>query len=127
MRFMPSRSELNALIDIRFNIVLVQDFLSGFDFVTFDRELKTVYATTRALEIISEASRRLSGELQDRYPAIPWKQMKSAGNRYRHAYDGVEASLIWNTAIDSLPPLLAVVEAELAAADRGSCQESTKE
>ena len=118
MPFTLSRSALNALIDIRFNIVLIEDFVGGFTFESFERDLKTIYATTRALEIISEASRRLPVELKDRHPNILWKQMQSAGNRYRHEYDGVEASLIWKTAHDSLPPLLSVVEAELAVADR---------
>ena len=121
---MLSKTALNALVDIRFNIVLIEDFVGGFSFESFERELKTVYATTRALEIISEASRRLPTELKDRHPGILWKQMQSAGNRYRHDYDGVEASLIWKTAHDSLPPLFAVVEAELAAADREGRQES---
>lgn len=51
--------------------------------------------------------------------------MQSAENRYRHNDDGVEASLIWRTAHESLPPLMAVVEAELAAADLEGRQEST--
>ena len=50
---MLSRTALDALIDIRFNIVLNEDFVGGFSFESFERELKTVYATTRALEIIS--------------------------------------------------------------------------
>jgi uncharacterized protein with HEPN domain len=112
---MLSRTAHNALIDIRFNIVLIGDFVWGFE--TFERELKTVYATTRALEIISKASRRLPDELKARHRGVLWKQMQSAGNRFRHNEDGVEASLIWRTAHDSLPPLMAVVEAELAAAD----------
>lgn len=79
---MLSRTARNALIDIRFNIVLIEDFVWGFDFETFERELKTVYATTRALEIIFEASRRLPDELKARHPGLLWKQMQSAGNRY---------------------------------------------
>ena len=113
-----SRSALNALIDTRFNIVLIEDFVGGFTFESFERELKTVYATTRALEIISEASRRLPVELKDRHPNILWTQMQSAGNRYRHEYDGVAAALIWKTVHDSLPALLSAVEAKLASADR---------
>jgi uncharacterized protein with HEPN domain len=122
---MLSRTARDALVDIRFNVVLIEDFVWGFDFETFERELKTVNATTRALEIISEASRRLPDELKARHPGRLWKQMQSAGNRSRHNDDGVEASLIWRTAHDSLPPLMAVVEAELAAADLEGRQEST--
>jgi len=41
---------------------------------------------TRCLEVISEASRRLSDELKARHLGIPWKQMAGAGNIYRHDY-----------------------------------------
>ena len=44
--------------------------------------------------------------------------MRDAGNTYRHDYDSVEASIIWRTAVGSLPPLLVIIEAELAAVDR---------
>ena len=44
--------------------------------------------------------------------------MRDAGNKDRHDYDGVEASQIWRTASDSLPPLLTIIEAELAMAER---------
>ena len=118
MLSMLSESAFAALVDIRYNIVLVADFVGGFTFGGFERGSKTLYATTRALEIISEASRRLPADLKQRHPHVPWKQMQSAGNRYRHDYDSVEASIIWKTAIESLPPLLIIIEAELAAADR---------
>jgi uncharacterized protein with HEPN domain len=42
------------------------------------------YAVIRSLEIISEASRRLSDELKARHPGIPWREMAAAGNFYRH-------------------------------------------
>ena len=115
---MLSRSAFTALVDIRFNIILVADFVSGFTLETFERDLKTFYATTRALGIISEASRRLPADMRDRHPGIPWKGMRDAGNTYRHDYDSVEASIIWRTAVGSLPPLLVIIEAELAAVDR---------
>jgi uncharacterized protein with HEPN domain len=36
-----------------------------------------------------------------------------AGNFYRHQYDNVAEDFVWNTIHQSLPPLLAVVIAEL--------------
>ena len=47
----------------------------------FEKDLKTYYATTRALEIISEASRRLPDELKHRYPDMPWREMRDAVKR----------------------------------------------
>lgn len=41
-------------------------------FEAFRADRKTVYAVVRALEIISEASRRLPDELFRRHPEIDW-------------------------------------------------------
>jgi len=63
---MPSESLKSALYDIRDNILLAQHFVEGLTFDDFQSSRLHVYATTRALEIVSEASRRLPQELRDR-------------------------------------------------------------
>jgi uncharacterized protein with HEPN domain len=68
---------------------------------------------TRALEIISEAARRLPEDLKHRHPEIDWAAVASAGNVYRHEYEAVDDSLIWRTASHGLDPLRAVTAAEL--------------
>ena len=73
-----------------------------------------LYAITRCLEIISEASRRLPKELKVRHPAIAWKQMAGAGNVYRHDYEDVVAQFVWDTVQRALPPSRTVVEQEIA-------------
>jgi uncharacterized protein with HEPN domain len=57
---MLSEIERDALEDIRANIVRVMRFVHGLDLEGFLGDDKTFYAATRCLEIISEASRRLS-------------------------------------------------------------------
>ncbi len=73
------------------------------------------YAVTRALEIISEASRRLPDDLPDRHPQLPWRSIRDVGNFYRHQHDNVAASYVWETVSVHLPPLLTVVLAEIQA------------
>lgn len=73
------------------------------------------YAVTRCLEIISEASRRLPAELTHRHPQIAWRDIRDAGNIYRHDYDGVQERIVLATVRRSLPELLAVIEQELGA------------
>lgn len=75
--------------------------------------MRNVYAPTRCLEIISEASRRLPGELKARHPSISWRQMAAAGNVYRHDYEDVAAQFVWDTVRQALPLLRTVVEEEL--------------
>lgn len=50
------------------HIDLAVSFTAGFDYDTFRADPRTVYAVTRCLEIISEASRRLPDELKDSVP-----------------------------------------------------------
>ncbi len=81
----------------------------------FRDDLRTTYAVTRCLEIISEASRRLPDALKARHPSIAWKNMAGAGNIYRHDYEDVAASFVWVVLEDHLPSLRLIVEHELAA------------
>ncbi len=111
---MPSKQDDVALRDILHHIELATAFIAGADRDAFINDSKTVYAVTRCLEIISEASRRLPQSLKERHPGIAWKQMAGAGNVYRHDYEDVAARYVWKTMNESLPPLRAVIAAELA-------------
>jgi uncharacterized protein with HEPN domain len=110
---MPSRAEERSLRDILHHIDLAMAFVLGLDSDTFKNDLRTLYAVTRCLEIISEASRRLPDALKVRHPAIAWKQMAGAGNVYRHDYEDVAAQLVWDTVQRALPSLREVVEVEI--------------
>lgn len=110
---MPSNAEERSLRDILFHIDLATEFVAGYDRDTFKSDLRTLYAVTRCLEIISEASRRLPDDLKARHPAIAWKQMAGAGNVYRHDYEDVAAQFVWDTVQRALPALREVVDVEI--------------
>jgi uncharacterized protein with HEPN domain len=112
---MPSDRVRLALIDIRDCILSAQDFTKGLSYEAFAQSRLHFFAVTRALEIISEASRRLPDELRDRHPELPWRDIRDAGNMYRHGYDNLVESVVWKTVQEDLAPLLAVVMAEIDA------------
>lgn len=117
---MHSDSDRYRLIHIRDNIAKAMLFVEGLSYEQFRDDTKSFYAVTRALEIVSEASRDLSVELKSRHPAIPWKDMAGAGSIYRHDYENVIEQRVWQTVREALPPLLTIVEAELAATESRS-------
>jgi uncharacterized protein with HEPN domain len=117
---MPSRTVDTALRDILHHIDLATKFSAGFDHASFKLDIKTVYAVTRCLEIISEASRRLPDDMKARHPAIAWKQMAGAGNVYRHDYEDVAAEFVWETVERALPPLRVMVDAGFPAHEIGA-------
>jgi len=110
---MPSKNPGQRLREILDNIDTIRAFTVGMDFAGFAGDRRTVYAVTRALEIISEASRRLPQELRGRHPEIDWVAVAAAGNVYRHQYEAEDATLLWHTVQHSLEPMRRVAAEEL--------------
>lgn len=112
---MPSEASRIAqrLLDIIGNIDAARRFVSSLSFAEFEADQRTVYATLRALEIVSEASRHLPEAMRKRHPQIAWKNIRDAGNLYRHEYLKVSCETVWETVTESLPPLREVIVDEL--------------
>lgn len=110
---MPSKNPRIHLVDILDNIQAIEQFTAGLTFEDYVREKKTVYAVTRALEIISEATRRLPDLLKNRHPEIDWSAAAAAGNIYRHEYEIVDDTLVWHTVQHDLADLRNAVRVEL--------------
>jgi uncharacterized protein with HEPN domain len=114
---MPSRPPLRALLDIRDNARLTQQWTAAQTRESFRTDQQIFYAVTRCLEIVSEAARRLPQSMRDRHPRLPWRAIMDVGNVYRHAYDNVEEDIVWRTVQQRLPELLAVIEDEITKLD----------
>jgi uncharacterized protein with HEPN domain len=114
---MLSETERGALRDMLFHIKMAERFARGLSFASLSNDLMPLYAVTRCLEIISEASRRLSDELKARHGEVPWREIAAAGNFYRHNYEDVLPGRVWKTLHDDLPPLRTVIEQELGGDD----------
>lgn len=114
---MPSNSKkLSALHDIRDSIARARKFSGGLTYAQFCENEMAFHATTRMLEVISEACRRLcraDPEVRGRHPGVPWRDILDAGNFYRHQYDNVAEQQIWKTLQNDLAPLLAITLAEI--------------
>jgi uncharacterized protein with HEPN domain len=61
---MRSERTDGALRDILYRIDLATQFVQGFNRQTFKTDVRAVYAVTRCLEIVAEASRHLPAELE---------------------------------------------------------------
>lgn len=111
---MPSRNPAQRLSDIVDNIRAIREFTAGLTLEQFRQDRKTIYAVVRALEIVSEASRRLPEDWKLRYRDINWRAVAAAGNTYRHEYDVVDEELLWRTIHADLPVLEKAVSEGLA-------------
>ena len=111
---MPSDKSSRALAAIEYHISLIRNFTKDMDFRAFAADVRTQYAVTRCLEIISEASRKLSAEMKARHPDVQWTQIAGAGNVYRHDYEDVKAQVIWKTISAEISALERAISAEIA-------------
>lgn len=62
-------------------------------------------AFVRSLEIIGEASKKISVELKSRYPGLNWKVMAGMRDRLIHDYFGVDYIIVWDVVENKIPLL----------------------
>jgi uncharacterized protein with HEPN domain len=67
-------------------------------------------ALIRLVEVVGEASAKVSSAAQAKYSTIPWSQVIGMRNRLIHGYDSVDLDILWDTIEVDLPPLIAELE-----------------
>ena len=70
-------------------------------------------AVVRRMEILADAAGRLSDDLKDRHPEIPWRAIVGFRNVVAHAYMGVAMERVWEYLISDLPALRKLVHEEM--------------
>ncbi len=68
------------------------------------------FALTRVVEIVYEASRETSEEVQQLAPKIEWRKMSGTRNRVVHAYFDVDLDVLWAIVTIDLPPMIEELE-----------------
>ena len=62
------------------------------------------------VQVIGEAARRVSPELQSEHPEIPWRQIVGMRHRIVHDYMRVDEDVLWKVVSEDLPALLPHLE-----------------
>ncbi|MCA9936722.1 MAG: DUF86 domain-containing protein [Anaerolineales bacterium] len=57
------------------------------------------------LQIIGEAARSLSVELQQNHPEIPWRSIIGMRHILVHSYFGIDKDVVWSIVANDLPDL----------------------
>ena len=107
---MSQRNTQDYLQDIVSTIEIAEQFVAGMTFTEFQTDQKTIFAVTRAIEVIGEAAKYIPPALRDRYPQIPWKSVTGMRDKLIHAYFGVNLEVLWDTIQQDLRALKPVVE-----------------
>ena len=68
----------------------------------------------RELEIMGEAAGRVSRELAEAHPHVPWREITGIRHKLIHDYFEVDLEVVWRTATENVPAVLADLEVILA-------------
>jgi uncharacterized protein with HEPN domain len=92
----------------------VEVYLQGVNEESFNQNSLVQDGVIRQLEIIGEATKRLSDKLRSKYTHLPWEDMAGMRDKLIHDYFGVDVEKVWLTAVDDLPTLKGEIEKILA-------------
>lgn len=71
----------------------------------FEHDTKTQDAVLRNLQVLAESSQRVSAELKQAHPEVPWRTLAAFRNVLVHAYLGINLGRIWEIVSSDLPAL----------------------
>jgi uncharacterized protein with HEPN domain len=85
----------------------ITDFVTGTSEDAFVVDRLVSSAVLRKLEVIGEATKRLSESFRATHGQLPWKEMAGLRDRLIHAYDDVDLHRVWRIATADVPAMLA--------------------
>ena len=104
-----SRDVITFLEDILTAIDDLTAFTAALDFEDFKQDRKTIYAVTRALEIMGEATKNIPDNVRHAYPQIPWKQIAGMRDKLIHSYFSVNVVTLWKAVQQDAPQLRTLI------------------
>jgi uncharacterized protein with HEPN domain len=93
---MATRSPLLRVHDMLESIRGIEKAIAGKTLRDYERSWVLRSALERGIEVISEASRHLDGELKSLHKDVRWKDIAGIGNILRHEYQRLDGQIIWN-------------------------------
>ena len=81
----------------------IENYTKSADIDTFAANSMMFHATLRQLEIIGEASNRLSEQIISNNKLVPWNKIVGLRNMIAHEYFGIDDITIWNVIKINLP------------------------
>jgi uncharacterized protein with HEPN domain len=87
----------------------INDFSKELSLKDFRKSELIQDAIIRNIEIIGEASKKISKDTKQTYYKIPWKEIAGMRDKLIHDYIGVDVDVVWKTIKEDIPILEAMI------------------
>ena len=104
------RDEAAYLLDILHAAQDVEEFASDLTFHQFEKSRLHQNAILKSIEIIGEATTRITGETRLAHAEIPWQKIIGMRKHLVHGYSQVDLRQVWNTVKRDIPNLVYTFE-----------------
>lgn len=101
------KARLQHILDA---ITEIEDYIEDVDFQDFETNSMMKNASIRQLEIIGEASSRITTELKLENPSVNWRDIIGFRNIIIHQYFGIDEKIVWDILKNDLPILKKQIE-----------------
>ncbi len=99
------RDDTLYIKDILESITAVEGYIENIDYDQFIENRMIYSATIRELEIIGEATGKISQETKEKHPNIDYRTIKDFRNVLAHEYFGVDMQIVWGIVTEKLSSL----------------------
>jgi uncharacterized protein with HEPN domain len=104
------REDASLLWDMLEAARKIRQFIAGKTFHDYSRDEVLQAAVERKIEIIGEAARGISQQLQQEHPEVPWRGIISQRHFLAHEYGEVRQEKLWRVATLRVPELIEQLE-----------------
>ncbi|MGB6063393.1 MAG: DUF86 domain-containing protein [Desulfomonilaceae bacterium] len=111
------REYRDYLNDIFEAVTALEKFVEGMTFEDFQKDQKTLFAVTRAFEVLGEAAKKIPQTLKTERPDIPWREMAGMRDKLIDEYFAVDVKVLWKTIKEDLPSIRSAVVRLLPSSD----------
>lgn len=110
----PKQRDGSFIYDMLDSASSVRTMVAEVPFHGFVQDRKLYRAVEREIEIIGEAANRVSNDLKNAHPEVPWDKIVGTRHRLAHEYDEIQLAIIYRIATVHMSDLIPQLERILA-------------
>jgi uncharacterized protein with HEPN domain len=99
---------LNHIMDA---ISRIEEYVHGLTYDNFIEKYLIQDGVIRQIQVIGEATKKISDNTRGKYPDIPWKDIAGMRDKLIHDYFGIDLDAVWDTVEKDIPVLKDEIQA----------------